>query len=211
MTIVIPNSFVSLLPSNGNIEIGNEIRELAKFCKQIELLSIKEGIISGLRTQLDKNNLEAELLPITDNDLCFLPSEDSKGRYLSGVVSKSLESARNFTSSGPECCCQKNSDPIPDTNKINNPRLYVHYRYMDLKIIPWIPCSYNCEHSIKIVNKIEKLMRSIDEQNTDALLTILSLPATWSLVNGQVEVITPKFKLYASSTYNEEPKRVEFK
>jgi hypothetical protein len=192
-------SFTSLLPSNGNIKTGEEIHDLILFCNDIHLLSIKENIISGLKVKLDKNNLENQLIPITNKGLYFLPDIDSNGRYMTGIVSKNYESAKNFQHSGPKCCFT-NSDDTKDPVSIvgksltsNDLRLFIHYKYINLSLVPWNPCSYTCNESILIANKIENLMRLIDNHKTNQLIEILSLPAEWSLVNGQIEITTKKF------------------
>jgi hypothetical protein len=201
--------FTALLPSNGNLEIGEEIRKLILFCNDIHLLTIKENIISGLKIKLDKNSLESQLTPITDEGLYFLPDVDSGGRYMTGVVAKNHESAKTFQFSGPVCCSSKHGlnivDPVSIIGKpltSNDPRLFIHYKYINLSLVSWNPHSYICEDSILIADKIEDLMRSENEQKTNQLMEILFLPATWSLTNGQVEVTTKKFKMFASSSYS---------
>ena len=208
-TVKIPSFFMSLLPSNGNVGIRQEIVGLERFCRHIEILSVKENIIDLVNIFADEKLLNL----VAEHNLCFFPQDTIHGGHIHGVVVRNKKDLNK--SIYPKCCNKYYSgkdfsliDPvsvIPSNKDLNDPRLYIHYRYTGLRFIHWYPCSYNCEESLKVVNKIEALMRSVDEQKTDSLLNLLSSPATWSLTNAQVEVIQEKFKLFASSSYNKEP------
>jgi len=132
----------------------------------------------------------------------------------------------------PECCrssfdefWKKSYDPIyemaentpgceVDGNKITitggNPRLYSHLRYFGLRIIPWFPCSYECEESIELSDKWLSVMRDINSELTDKVLELMSMPSSWDLLNAQIVVSHPHFMGRATSYYTEDHKIVMF-
>jgi len=92
-----------------------------------------------------------------------------------------------------------------------DPRLYVHFRYFGVRIIPWFPCSFNCEASIELAEKWSALMYDIDPETTEALLGILPMESKWDLLNSQIVVNHPYFMGRATSYYTEANKIVVFK
>ncbi|TSA56113.1 DUF483 domain-containing protein [bacterium] len=132
----------------------------------------------------------------------------------------------------PDCCCKsfneywgKSCDPIyeiaentagckVDDNKITitsgNPRLYSHLRYFGLRVIPWFPCSYECEESIELSGRWLSVMRDINPELTDKVLELMSMPSSWDLLNAQVLVKHPLFRGIATSYYTEDHKIVMF-
>ena len=75
-----------------------------------------------------------------------------------------------------------------------DPRLNIMLRYINIRIIPHFPCSFQCRNAIRFANTIMKLMREKDSKLVDVLLDVLSKPLIFSQVNGiiQVEVYEDK-------------------
>jgi len=132
----------------------------------------------------------------------------------------------------PECCCKAfennfkiSYDPIyetalntKDTEKDDKgiivktyyPELRNDLRYAGVRIIPWFPCSFDCEESKKKSKVWLDMMYSLNEKLTEEILDLLSKPSTWSLLNSQIRVIHPDFQIQTSGYFDDEYKEVRF-
>jgi len=137
----------------------------------------------------------------------------------------------------PDCCIQafnqytkKYPDPVYEIAR-NTPhtiengvivledisyQLQIHHRYFGFKIIPWFPCSYICDASLEACEVWLDLMRKIDSETTEKIISVLTMPSTWSLFNSQVVVNKPPHKKsvyvgYSTSYYDPIKQDVEFR
>jgi hypothetical protein len=126
----------------------------------------------------------------------------------------------------PKCCTaffKKNwpeyFDPMPqiaenslnfishDWGKLYYPNTYSIpvLRYIGLRIGFHIPCSFNCQESIKIANERLSICKSQDDKDFSILLTrLLSMPIEWSVLHSLALIKTPIFYLRANSMPTEE-------
>lgn len=136
----------------------------------------------------------------------------------------------------PACCSKEfvkywniSQDPIfeiayntvPHTHQLSpddplvvekgDPRLYVHLRYAGLRIIPWFPCSFDCEESKERAKKWQSIIDDISPGTSERMITLLGMPTTWNLLNSMVVVDHPYIKTVATSYYTEANKIVVFK
>lgn len=74
-------------------------------------------------------------------------------------------------------------------------------RYAGLRVVPWFPCSYMCEESIKQANEIWiKLMREYDDEAVDFYEELMKEKIVWDSLYGVVEVtIGDKIKILANT------------
>lgn len=72
-------------------------------------------------------------------------------------------------------------------------------RYIDLRLIPHVPCSPSCEHSVKIAEDIYELGKEKKVMGIEDLVLLLSMPAEWDAAKGIAYISTPMFKIEASS------------
>lgn len=106
----------------------------------------------------------------------------------------------------PSCCTKHfsenwksgQSDPtrFMGSPELINPYTNILYRWLGVRPVFHLPCSFNCEATIELGKQIVDLYGDLKEH----LLHILSLPVTYSLVNGIVEVSNPLFKFYTDDT-----------
>jgi hypothetical protein len=156
---------------------------------------------------------------------------------------KNIESGGSHKHTGdllgyPECCSEsfteyfkKSGDPVYEVaqsskHKIQkdgsllitdfDPLLQIHLRYFGLKVIPWFPCSFNCEESSKRAKQWLSVIKDVDkEQNgntklTEKLLELLNKPSSWDLNMAQAVIKHPDFYGYCASYYTPEKRIIEF-
>jgi hypothetical protein len=73
------------------------------------------------------------------------------------------------------------------------------FRYIGVRIVPHLPCSYNCKESIQMANKWIDLAREIKVEGLDEALEIMKLPSEWDALKGVAEIRTPVFKIATTS------------
>lgn len=132
----------------------------------------------------------------------------------------------------PECCAKKfteywdiSGDPIFEIagnsnackrseNRIKlrdyDHRLNVALRYFGIRIIPYFPCSFNCEPSGDIASTWSDIMMSENKSTTKEILELLDAPFEWSLLNAQIRIMHPEFQGHASGYYDDQYKQVKF-
>lgn len=102
----------------------------------------------------------------------------------------------------PKCCREyfskyfvNNYDPVwLDSNKYEG-----YYqcnsllKYFGVRAVSHIPCSPICKGTLDIANKYLLVMRKIDSDTTDELITLLKEPAVWSSLHGVAEIDTEHF------------------
>ena len=78
------------------------------------------------------------------------------------------------------------------------PEANILWRWMGLRAVPHLPCSFNCQPTIDLGQQFIQLGREAGyEQEMDWLLEILSWPAQWSALHGIAERKTPVIKVSA--------------
>lgn len=138
----------------------------------------------------------------------------------------------------PECCCRAFGDyvrrdiidPIYEIaqstpNSIRTDRntididgmpwqLQAHLRYFDLRVIPFLPCSFDCDEALSKAESWYRLLREVDAKTLATLESLMKQPSTWDLYNSQVVVNGPPcsadFMGYATSTYYPDRRVVRF-
>jgi len=72
-------------------------------------------------------------------------------------------------------------------------------RYFGLRITPHLVHSMQCKKTIKWGEEWIEIMRQIDDEATDWLIELLSMPLTWSAYKGVVIIDTPLFRAVSNS------------
>uniref|UniRef100_A0A6M3LYH2 Uncharacterized protein n=1 Tax=viral metagenome TaxID=1070528 RepID=A0A6M3LYH2_9ZZZZ len=130
----------------------------------------------------------------------------------------------------PTCCTEffnetwshKSIDPIyeaaietPDAREIDNvievschPYCNNMLRYFGIRITPHLTCSMQCEETIKWGEEWIEIMRQIDDEATDWVIELLSMPLTWDCYKGVAIIDTPLFRGVTNSDMTMEKKMV---
>jgi hypothetical protein len=153
-----------------------------------------------------------------------------------GVLTKNVEYAKKFKEAFfkgdhytqgkllgyPECCInsfidgwnQGYFDLIPyialKGTEID-PRLNVMLRYIGVRIIPFFPCSFTCNQAIKFADYVIEIIDEINYDLRKSILEMLSLPLTWSQVNGIIEVIVNNEIRIIAGGFSDDEFKFEFK
>lgn len=69
-----------------------------------------------------------------------------------------------------------------------DPKLNVAFRYIGLRIIPFFPHSFTCPIATKFADNVIKILKEINEEMTEKLIKVLSMPFKFSQVNGIIQV-----------------------
>jgi hypothetical protein len=72
-------------------------------------------------------------------------------------------------------------------------------RYMGIRIVPQIPCSHDCKHSMAIAKDWIDLGRELKIEGMDEIEQFLRMPVEWDCLKGIAYVSTPIFKLETNS------------
>jgi len=67
-------------------------------------------------------------------------------------------------------------------------------RYFGLRITPHLTCSLQCEETIKWGEEWIEIMRQIDDEATDWVVELLSMPLIWDCYKGVAIIDTPVFR-----------------
>jgi len=88
----------------------------------------------------------------------------------------------------------------PNHYKVSNYNILIteHLKYFGPRIISHMPCSFDCEESIKRAKIWESVARDLDPKLTDYILKILNYPSEWSVLNQYIYVDHVNFKGYVS-------------
>ncbi|MCD6240385.1 DUF483 domain-containing protein [Candidatus Bathyarchaeota archaeon] len=83
-----------------------------------------------------------------------------------------------------------------------HPYLNQATRYVGLRVVPWFPCSYNCEESIRLGEEVwAKIMREYDDEAFDWYMELLKEGIRWDSLYGIAEItIGDKIKI-VTNTY----------
>ncbi|MDP5273699.1 hypothetical protein [Chengkuizengella axinellae] len=85
---------------------------------------------------------------------------------------------------------------VKDTvNHENN----VMLRYIGVRIVPNIPCSLDCSHSLENARKWIELGKELNLEGVDDLIYLLKLPVEWDCQKGIAYISTPLFKIETNS------------
>lgn len=166
-----------------------------------------------------------------------IPPKEGDKWFVYGVLSHTKEDAELFVEASnkgdhktiglllgyPECCidsfidrwCSKGIiDPIYEAygdECIVHPYCNQALRYFGLRITPHLPCSGNCESTIKMGSDWFSIMKQINSVHADYLFNILSMPFTWSCMNGVAIIDTPIFRGVTNSNFDSKLKIVRNK
>lgn len=72
-------------------------------------------------------------------------------------------------------------------------------RYTGIRIVPHIPCSFNCEGSKKIAEDWIRLARDYEQSGIEHAIMMLSMPMEWDCLRGIAYISSPVFKIEANS------------
>jgi len=90
-----------------------------------------------------------------------------------------------------------------------NPYANQMLRYFGIRLTPHLSHSMTCEDTIKMGKEWEKVMRKLDNEATDWLIELLSMPVKWDCYKGVAIIDTPIFRGVTSSDGVLYHKRVE--
>jgi hypothetical protein len=156
------------------------------------------------------------------------PVEDGKPWNYYGVVGKTAQDAWDFVEANhsgdhkrlgdllgyPSCCQEFFStvwmagfiDPVwqaaerTEGAEVNGANVRIHnsisfdgLRYIGVRMVPHLPCSFSCKGSQEMAEKWQGL------EGMDTTLKLLSLPITWTCLNGVAVVVTPHFRITTNS------------
>ena len=80
------------------------------------------------------------------------------------------------------------------------PETNVLWRWMGVRAVPHLPCSFSCEPTVELGKNFVQVGRDNGyEQEMDWLMEILSWPIEWSCMHGILELKTPIMKVSAST------------
>lgn len=81
-------------------------------------------------------------------------------------------------------------------------------RYFGVRITSHLPCSVQCQETIKLGEKWIEAMRELDEKAAGWAVEILDMPIKWSILNGIAQVETPLFFGITNTVFTEHKKEV---
>lgn len=67
-------------------------------------------------------------------------------------------------------------------------------RYFGIRLTPHLPCSMQCKETVRWGEEWVEIMRQIDNEATDWLIELLSMPLTWDAYKGIAIIDTPVFR-----------------
>lgn len=71
----------------------------------------------------------------------------------------------------------------------------VHLRYFGFRVIPWLPCCFDCDISKEAAAEWIALFKRLDSTNIiEKVISLIKIPSTWSLYNAQIVVNKPPHK-----------------
>ena len=80
------------------------------------------------------------------------------------------------------------------------PEANILWRWMGIRAVPHLPCSFECKESVRAGRKLLELGRSAGySEEMDWVLEILSWPVEWSALHGIAEIRTPILKVSTRS------------
>ncbi len=117
----------------------------------------------------------------------------------------------------PKCCCEvfqenwvgkkildpcyeaalrtNNSAKLYDTvSVVGNGLINIMLRYFGVKVIPFFPCSYDCQEALKVAKVWFSLMQKMNNSVAKILSEILNQPLIWSLHKQIIYITTPQIK-----------------
>lgn len=72
-------------------------------------------------------------------------------------------------------------------------------RYSNVRMMFHLPCSFQCEETIKRAEKWFEVLKELDENAARATGYLLSLPLAWDCCHGYLKVVNPPFSVHAGS------------
>lgn len=81
---------------------------------------------------------------------------------------------------------------------IPNSRLWAGLRYVGIRAVPHLPCSFSCIESMRMFNAWHDASRHAGLE-ISSLLSMLALPVEWNCLKGIAEVTTPYFRVVTNS------------
>jgi hypothetical protein len=79
------------------------------------------------------------------------------------------------------------------------PETSVMLRYIGIRVLPHIPCSHDCQHSLQMAKDWVQLGRDVKLDGLEELMEFLNLPVEWDCMKGIAYVSTPIFKIETNS------------
>ena len=74
----------------------------------------------------------------------------------------------------------------------------VTWRWLGIRAVPYLPCSFNCAASAELARSFISLM---DAEAQEVIEQVLSWPLEWSVLHGIAEVKTPILRFVATSDF----------
>lgn len=78
----------------------------------------------------------------------------------------------------------------------SSPENNILLRWLGLRLVSHLPCSFNCEKTKEIANKNKENFKKLNyHDELEWLMELLSYPVEWSAKNGIAEIITPILRI----------------
>jgi hypothetical protein len=82
-------------------------------------------------------------------------------------------------------------------------------RWIGIRWVPHLPCSFGCQHTVAAGKAYRKLMRDLDPMSADVIDEVLSWPIEWSALHGLAEIKYPVVKAISATTYTSVKRTVQ--
>lgn len=83
--------------------------------------------------------------------------------------------------------------------QISSMQLWTGYRYIGLRAVPHLPCSFSCSESLSMVDSWLDLAKKENISGVYDLLALLNTPCRWSCFKGVAIITSPLFKVSTNS------------
>lgn len=109
--------------------------------------------------------------------------------------------------------CTDGAERMSETHLKVRGSVFAHQllRYLGFRITSHLPCSFQCEETVRIGKVWLEVMRDLDRLGTDALLDILRLPLRWRCYRGVAILETEAFIASTNSMPTEKEYIIDFK
>lgn len=101
---------------------------------------------------------------------------------------------QEYENTAPEHVKTKSEYKIRTRNTLA-PESNTLLKYIGIRVMPHIPCSPDCAHSLKMAKDWIQLGRDLKIAGVEELLELLSMPVEWDALKGISYISTPIFKI----------------
>jgi hypothetical protein len=96
----------------------------------------------------------------------------------------------------PMAAATVSTDSVSIIEVHTNPYTNMLWRWMGIRAVPHLPCSFKCEEANTLGRSLVRIGRDIEQDEAmDWLVQVLSWPVEWSALHGIAEIKTPILKI----------------